>query len=429
MWLFRNFFSALLSLTIGSAFLSALDIPIELPSGSMIHLNVKTLEIDPDSYSIFMETTIKDPKELQLFSENPAVLDLMRQSLEEKWELHDCTFQLKDPNAIKREKPSVFRLNPLQLNPPRLFPPSDRSAEKRELPGEGKAAPSSGSVSRGPSTNPRADALPSRASHPSNESNQDVATKQPIFTLSFSTKGNVFGGDWRATPYELRFIEKQSAFRPQGYTRDNIEVMVVVVDPDRCGFYHKQYNDPNFFPLKSTVNTLTSNLDGTFTFNVPSKGSFLFNSGGQLIYFLKANGDYSNYDYSNGKLMKIQHVNGPELFFEYEGKDVRSISGLPHKIYLEYDEQGHLSRMVDEQGSFLCFLYDKNDGEIDQIVDDAGTVLFGDGYKKPASKAREDEGASFLFNGLGEVFYYKDSHNNFKISYRINREPKEDEDD
>ena len=58
----RNFLVALLSFIVGNTYLSALDIPVELPSGQVMHLHMEYVGVDPDSYSVCMKSIIKDPE-------------------------------------------------------------------------------------------------------------------------------------------------------------------------------------------------------------------------------------------------------------------------------------------------------------------------------------------------------------------------------
>ncbi|MGH2611547.1 MAG: hypothetical protein ACRDFB_00690, partial [Rhabdochlamydiaceae bacterium] len=93
----RNFLFVLLPIFAGNITLSAFDLPVELPSGQTIHLNMEYAEVDPALYSVYIKSTIEDPEELRLFSENPNALELMSQSLKEKWGLHDFSFRLSEP--------------------------------------------------------------------------------------------------------------------------------------------------------------------------------------------------------------------------------------------------------------------------------------------------------------------------------------------
>ena len=101
----RNFLVALLSLIAGNTHLSAFDIPVELPSGKTIHFDTEWLSVDSDSYKVSLQIPIEDPKELQVFSENPEIFKLLSQSIQEKWKLHDIKFHLEE---MMRLSPSII---------------------------------------------------------------------------------------------------------------------------------------------------------------------------------------------------------------------------------------------------------------------------------------------------------------------------------
>ena len=148
------------------------------------------------------------------------------------------------------------------------------------------------------------------------------------------------------------------------------------------------------------------------------RGTFFFNSDGQLIRSLREDGPYSTYDYSNEKLTHIRHADYLDLSFEYEGKKVININGLPNRIHLEYDDRDLLCKISNEQGSFLQISYDE-DADLDKIVDDSGDSSFGSKkIKKAGGEGGEIDAIPLLFNGDGEVFYYQDGKNNLRISYR-----------
>ncbi len=88
-----NFLFALLPLLTGNITLSALDLPVELPSGQTIHLDISYAEVDPASYSVWIKSTIKDLEEIRVFSENPGITEAMSPSLKEKWEFHNFEFK------------------------------------------------------------------------------------------------------------------------------------------------------------------------------------------------------------------------------------------------------------------------------------------------------------------------------------------------
>jgi hypothetical protein len=84
----QNFIVALLLFIAGNTHFSAFDMQVELPAGLTMHLNIKWFSVDLDSYSVSINTEVKDQEEIRLFSENPEVLGLMSQSIQEKWRLH-----------------------------------------------------------------------------------------------------------------------------------------------------------------------------------------------------------------------------------------------------------------------------------------------------------------------------------------------------
>ena len=75
----RNFLFALFPLLAGNITLSAFDFPVELPSGQTIHLDMSYAEVDPDSYFVWIKSTIKDPEEMRLVSDNPDITEVMKQ--------------------------------------------------------------------------------------------------------------------------------------------------------------------------------------------------------------------------------------------------------------------------------------------------------------------------------------------------------------
>jgi hypothetical protein len=486
----RDFLFALLPLLAGNLSLLAFDIPAELPSGPTIHLNIKWLSVDTDSYSVSITTEIKDQEEIRLFSENPEVLGLMSQSIQEKWGLYNFEFKLRDPNefrlisaigtltdlgAFKAYTPSLFIFSENK----ELLTHGSITLSGGTLIAEGKPTLNAGTLAggrtfeeTGSGTLTLSDTFigsttvhngqlilsdlsfsdtvgtrgieekntPSEISSPNSHlplENQDVKTiastetplivgnsqdgateEPPTFNLSFSTVGSNFGGGWRLTPYELRFIQKKANFLDKGYTKDDIETMALLIAPDEYELYQKQYTYPDFSPAGDTSYVLTQGPDNTFELRSPLIGKFFFNNAGQLMRSLREDSLFSVCDYYDGKLINIHHANNLNLSFEYEGKKVTSISGLPNKVYLEYNDQGYLSKIFDKEGASLHFSYEFEDEDIDldKIIDDAGTVVYGNPDNKGAVK--ESGEIPLLFNGFGELFYYKNSQNLWKLSYR-----------
>jgi hypothetical protein len=492
----RNFIVALLPFIVGNTHLSAFDIPVELPSGQVIHLNMEYAEVDPDSYSVYMKSTIKDPEELRFFSENPEIItETMSQSLKEKWEFDDFSFELSRPLISLTNASSLLFRNypPLTLsdysidtriqssatnsgcliingapstsicqayeesllqNDGTLTLTGSTSTRMIEIPlgtgtfftedqiqkikdGTLKTIEVDGQIIEinfvfpdekiGQTTNTSEinhadvkidETSPTNSSEIVNEIDniQEKTKEDPIFFLSFSTSGNNFGGGWRLSPYELRFVQKQESFWDKGYPSDGIETMAVLVAPDECEFYQKQYAYPEFFPAKNTSNVLIAHPDSTFMLRASLRGTFFFNHAGQLIRSLQENCPiYSTYDYSDEKLTHIRHADCLDLSFEYEGKKIISINGLPNRVHLEYDDRDLLCKIFNEQSSFLQISYDE-DRELDKIVDDAGTIVYSHPDDKGAVK--ESGEIPLLFNGFGELFYYKNSQNLWKLSYR-----------
>jgi hypothetical protein len=102
----RDFLFVLLPLLAGNFSLSAFDIPVELPSGLTIRLSLDELHIDSDSYAVTMYTVIDDLEGQRFFSENPGILEIVGQSIQEKWgfpnfEFKLCEFELHAPSAFK----------------------------------------------------------------------------------------------------------------------------------------------------------------------------------------------------------------------------------------------------------------------------------------------------------------------------------------
>lgn len=522
----RNFLFALLPVLTGNITLSALDIPVELPSGQTIHLNMEYAEVYPDSYFVEIKSTIKDPEEIRVFSENPDITEVMSQSLKEKWEFHNFEFKPYELKSIDFTLTSIIWESILgkPIFPPlsssgsinssgcivlngATLPINTQSSNDRfigDISGcatissdqllfksscNGSVTISNGTMPDGYAlggaifintgttltltdskpmltieapldagvsltqdqiqqikegtltsieatngqtvkitpivSNENADVksdatLPTRSSELANgmDNSQEKTKEDPTFILSFSTSGNNFGGGWRLAPYELSFIQKQASFWDKGYPSDGIEAMAVLVAPDKSGFYQKRYAYPDFFPARNTLNALTAHPDGTFILTASLRGTFFFNSDGQLIRSLREEGLYSTYAYSEERLTGIRHADCLDLSFEYEGKKVTNINGLPNRIRLEYDDQDLLCKISDEQGSFLQISYDE-DKDLDKIVDDCGAILFGDQKsRKTSDEGEEIDAIPLLFNGDGEVFYYKDGKNNLRISYR-----------
>lgn len=526
----RNFLFALLPLLAGNITLSALDIPVELPSGQTIHLNMEYAEVNPDSYSVYIKSTIEDPEEIRVFSENPDITQVMSQSLKEKWEFHNFEFK---PYELKSIDFTLTRIIWESILEKPIFPPlsnsgsingsgcivlngatlpiNTQSSNDGFIGGiSGCATISSGqllfnsscngsvTISNGTISGTMPDGyalggaifintgttLTLTNSNPMltieapldagvsltqdqiqqikegtltsieatngqtvkitpivSDENADIKSgatsltgssevvngidnsqekpkEDPTFILSFSTSGNNFGGGWRLAPYELSFIQKQASFWDKGYPSDGIEAMAVLVAPDKSGLYQKRYAYPDFFPARNTLNALTAHPDGTFMLTASLRGTFFFNSDGQLIRSLREDGLYSTYTYSDERLTGICHADCLDLSFEYEGKKVININGLPNRIHLEYDDRDLLCKISDEQGSFLQISYDE-DTDLDKIVDDSGAILFGNQKnRKTSDEGEEIDALPLLFNGDGEVFYYKDGKNNLRISYR-----------
>lgn len=477
----QNFIVALLPFIAGNTHLSAFDIPVELPAGPTMHLNIKWFSVDLDSYSVSITTEIKDQEEIRLFSENPKVLGLMSQSIQEKWGLHNFEFRLRDPNEFRVNScidpstaivPTLLNLDfsslftsgnegllthgSTILSGGTLILKNEQSLNVGAISGVGTLGaaghgtltlsgnstytggtivtagklvlPDPFSSSNADSSGTEEKNTPSETSSLNSHlqlENQDVKTtasietpliigntqngakEEPLtFNLSFSTVGSDFGGGWRLTPYELRFIKRQDT---------GINEMALLLASDRSELYQKEYRSSVFTSARSTSKSLRDNLDETYTLIVPTQGEFLFNSDGQLTNSIATNGICCAYDYSGKKLMNILYENRQIVSFEYAGERVLSINGLPNKIYLEYDERNLLCRIFDEQGFSLHFAYDE-DNEFDKIVDETGAVI---GFNHlTLNKSQIGDEVPLIFNGYGEIFYRKNSQNLWNFVYR-----------
>jgi len=147
----------------------------------------------------------------------------------------------------------------------------------------------------------------------------------------------------------------------------------------------------------------------------------VFNNQRELMQSMGLAGEVSAYEYFSGQLAAIHHENHPTLSFEYEGKNVVSINRLSNKIHLEYDKRGLLCRIFDQQGASLSFSYyehegDDEDGKLEDIADEAGTICSI--YGSFGEKGYRNSEISLLFNGHGEVIYYKTPQNTWKFAYR-----------
>jgi hypothetical protein len=494
-------FLILLSVVSGNIPLSAFVIPVDLPSGSTIHLDISFLDIYPSSYSVCLDTTIKDPEEMRLVSGNPEILEMISKALQEKWGLHDCRFMQSRKLTLS---PSIQITIPFNTSVPELkFPSLAASERHRELCscGSGSISISCGSgmieqlihsnsldgnselsqkkgglFISGNLMEPQADApvdLSERSLVPNglvgskniqstststdaiidkeaekkntplvaitcvasgrsledqndhkirpvensdaanaNKRCQEEAAGQSSFMLLFTTIGSDFGGGWRSTPYELRLINQQVNFR------GDVEQLALVLAPDSSQLYHKEASNSIFVPMSATLKSLVKNPDGTFTLTIPAQGEFHFNSEGQLDRSFGSDKGVSTFAYCDGKMINTFHSDRTVFSLEYDEKRVSNIKGLSHNIHLEYNDRDLLSRIYDEQDAFVCFSYDDDD-DLDEIVDDSGIALWStpDSQKNIENKAI-DGAIPLIYNGFGEVFYYKNPQNIWKISYR-----------
>ncbi len=438
----RKVLVALLQLIAGNTCLSAFDIPVELPSGQTIHFDTEEgLSVDPDSYTISIRVPIEDPEEFRIFSENSEILNLLSQSIQEKWKLHDVKFHFEERIPL-----ITFTITPtdmsillagsgLKIEPISLYTPPENGqlvscggstftiSTVGTLIIDGKSTLSDLSwdltfldngaeIKNASPEDDRIDAIPEEL-HDSkttentaalpNEENIQEKSKHYLHFF-FSIPGNDFGGGWRLTPYELRFIRRQ----------DNaLDDLILLINSDRSVLYKRKCDHPIFTPSESTPKALRDNLNGTYTLIVPSEGEFLFNSNGQLIQFIDINKNVTTYDYSGNKLASIFYPNARPVSFEYSGDRIVNINGLSNMVYLEYDEKNFLCKIFDNQSS-ANFSYEDN--EFDKITDEAGTIV---DFRHPIlDESQIEEKVPLIFNGNGEVFYYRNAQNMWKFSYR-----------
>ena len=156
----------------------------------------------------------------------------------------------------------------------------------------------------------------------------------------------------RLTPYEILFLRKQSDSGKKRNTEDDIEMLALLVAPEKCDLYQKKYSHPDFSSVTSAPNVLTCCLDSTLMLRSPL-GTFFFNGDGQLTHSFGTGQRSSTYDYCDGKLARIHYPDYLDLSFEYEDGKIIGINGLPNSIHLEYDDEHHLCRIYDDQGSYL----------------------------------------------------------------------------
>ena len=223
--------------------------------------------------------------------------------------------------------------------------------------------------------------------------------------FSFSIPGNDFGGGWRLTPYELRFIRRQD---------NDLDELILLINSERSVLYKRECDHPVFTPSINTSKSLRDNLNGTYTLIVPSEGEFLFNSDGQLIQFIGINETNTTYNYSGKRLVTIIYQNGQIVSFEYTDGKIVNITALSNKVHLEYDEKNFLCKIFDDQGSSFNFSYEDN--EFDKITDETGSIV---DFRRPLSdEVQIERQIPLIFNGDGKVFYYKNAQNPWKFSYR-----------
>lgn len=469
----KNFLFASLFLLSANPILSALNFPVVLPSGQTIHLNLDGFDVNSDTYSVSLYTVLNDPEEERVFSENPETIKIMGKSIEKDWEFHNIKFKLYDPNEFKwiplnPVTIDIFQPSPLILpsldikpyasaiivspsgvaspfsysycagsvilqsgtltltntsiltNPEKEQQPIDTTLIIKEggINGQNVPIPSSNDDKKNANseknlpTSPNSTALftPPSESDEVTESSQNKTNKHPIFKLTFETFGENLGGGWRLMPFDLRFIKKRVHFG------DDVEELALVLAPRIEELYQKEYNKATFSPLDKADISLKDNLDNTFTVSAPFRGEYIFNRDGQLIHAINKDNSSSHYDYFNGQLVAIHHTSGLELSIEYDEKKAVQLNGFPHKMHLQYDDQGKLCKISDEQGAFIQFTYD--DEDLDNIIDDSGvrfSIYSSNEITKNGERIIE---ASVLFNGYGEIFYYKNQQDIWKFSYR-----------
>lgn len=371
----REILFVLFSLINGSVSLWALDISVELPSGSTIYLDIEKVNIyeNQDLYTVSIITNISDPEELQIISSEYVTPMQIKKYFQKDWNFYNLDCQ------------GLFNRM--------LYP------------------------------------IPIYSLFPEQEDHQTIRfptfPETPISAfIRFSKPSNCFGKRWHIVPYELGFEKKHISFEDKKHLRDSIEEMVLVLSPIRGELYKKESGNPNLCCSCMTANTLRDNFNGTFTFKVPSEGEFLFNNEGQLIQSVSVAGISSSYEYSDGKLSHICHESNPRISLEYEGKQLISINGLANKIRCEYDAQDFLCRIVDDQGSFIHFSYNE-DNSLIKIIDDSGAVLFDMDNEDSTACSLNDiaEGQLgreifLMFNRRCEIYYYKNPQNIWKFSYK-----------
>lgn len=258
--------------------------------------------------------------------------------------------------------------------------------------------------------NPAPEAIPAVTPEEASaiESLRDSAKESLI--LEIARKGSEFGGGWRLIPYDLSGIKKLMKFWI------SIEKMTSVLPPDQGHLYQREYGSPVFSSLQGTEKVWIINPNKTLTLFVAQRGQFLFDSEGVLIRAMNSAGEESAYGYLNEQLAVVYQDNGLTLLPEYEGKKVVSISGLPSKIYLEYDDRGFLRKIFDLQGAFLRFPYDGGSG-IPLFFNNSGIIFLGRHSYNDIMKKR-DGAVPLIFSDQGEVFYYKTPQNTWQFSYR-----------
>ena len=90
----REILFVLFSLINGSVSLWALDISVELPSGSTIYLDIEKVNIyeNQDLYTVSIITNISDPEELQIISSEYVTPMQIKKYFQKDWNFYnlDC---------------------------------------------------------------------------------------------------------------------------------------------------------------------------------------------------------------------------------------------------------------------------------------------------------------------------------------------------
>jgi len=163
---------------------------------------------------------------------------------------------------------------------------------------------------------------------------------------SLDTRNSMMGTAWR-TNYDS-FV-----------SIDSVTGNATVTYPDGHTLIY-EYSGGQYIAPDMVYDTLTGNMDGTYSLKLQSKSTYRYNSNGRLASITDRNNNTISIQYNtSGQITQVTGASGKKLLFTYTGGKISKITDpIGRTVEYMYDTAGNLVQVKGTGGGIIKYQYD-----------------------------------------------------------------------